>query len=807
MAPSPLSVVIHGHFYQPPREDPWLETLERQPSAAPYHDWNERIADECYRAVLAARVPGAGGRIAEIVNTLHFISFNFGPTLLEWMEANAPGTYRSILDADHMSRSLSGGHGNALAQAYHHSILPLASRREKVSEVRWGIQDFRRRFGRDPAGMWLPETAVDGETLDVLAQEGIAFTIVAPHQVAEVPAGGLPGTFRTPGGRSIALFVYDGPLSHGVAFGPFLRDAEAWAREITDPHIRRPQLQVEEGVGVQPAEGGPGGGVGVQPAGGGPGGGAGVQPADGGPGGGAGVQPADGGPGGGAGVQPADGGPGGGAGVQPADGGPGGGAGVEPADGGPGGSPDVHAPRDPSPRRFVSMATDGETFGHHHRFGEMALAAVVRRLQGLDGVRLENFASFLARTPPEEEVELVEPTSWSCVHGVERWRANCGCKMESTQATQQEWRWWLREAMDWLADEIHGIYEEEAPALLGEPWAARDKYGAVAAAGPEALQALVRRLAPRRLQPSEEVRARELLDLEHQALRLFTSCGWFFDDLARIEPLQILRYAARALELTGPRQAELEEGFLDRLEWALSNETPPRSGREIFLQEVKPRVPAPLRVAGGEALWELVGSGGPEADVGGADMLAERPGRPGPGVPGFHAARDDQGSLRITHERTARQWLVETRARRPTPARVEVEVRAAGEDGGFVALAMEEIPEGYRVPLRDALLKAVLQRWVPREVRDELAHGARSLGKVLEETLTSAVRSLGGEPEGSPDPTLDRVRDLADLHGLLELPIPFDAQTEFYRLLEKASPREAARLSVLREPLGFALVE
>jgi len=232
MSPSIRSVVIHGHFYQPPREDPWLEELEAQVSAAPYHDWNARVEAECYRTVVAARIPGGDGRIRAILNTLRFISFNFGPTLLEWMETAAPDTYRSILEADEFSRKRNSGHGNAIAQAYHHTILPLASRRDKITEVRWGVEDFRRRFRRDPAGMWLPETAVDAETLDVLAHEGLAFTILAPHQVDPVPKGGLPGLYRTKSGRSIALFIYDGPLAHDVAFGPLLKDAKAWAARM-----------------------------------------------------------------------------------------------------------------------------------------------------------------------------------------------------------------------------------------------------------------------------------------------------------------------------------------------------------------------------------------------------------------------------------------------------------------------------------------------------------------------------------------------------------------------------------------------
>lgn len=678
MAPSPLSVVIHGHFYQPPRDDPWLETVEAQPSAEPFHDWNERITEECYRAVVAARIPGPEGRIANIVNTLEFISFNFGPTLLEWMEGKAPETYRSILEADVKSARATGGHGNAIAQAHHHTILPLASRREKVSEVRWGMADFRKRFGRDPVGMWLPETAVDGKTLDVLAQEGIAFTIVAPHQVKEPPPNGLPGLYRASGGRWVALFVYNGPLSHGVAFGSLLNDAEKWAKDIVGPTGKDP-------VGNPEGE--------------------------------------------------------------------------------------DAAARKPGSGRLVSIATDGETYGHHHRFGEMGLAAVLDLLHKDRQVRVENFSSFLSRNPPQHEVELIEPSSWSCLHGVERWRSDCGCKMDPAQETQQEWKVGLRDAVEWLASKAHQIYETEAAPLLGDPWAARDMYG------------------PRANTDTNDVRALELLELERQALRLFSSCGWFFDDLARVEPIQLLRYAARALELTGSQQPELEEGFLERLDTAFSNEIPPRSGRAIFLEEAKPRIPAHLRVAAGAALWEVMGvsKGVAEgkADPGPGRPKEDQGENPGPGVPGFQATKVTPDVFRITHRRTGRQWEVETVIHRPSSGRGTVAVRAIGEGEEFISLDLKDVPEGFRIPITDVLTE---------EVPD------------LSQALISAVENLEQSRAmevGPPMNKVERIRDLADLHILLDTPIPFDAQTTFFRILEDAPPQAAQRLAVLREILGF----
>lgn len=724
-----LSVVIHGHFYQPPREDPWLELLERQTGAVPHHDWNVKVERECYRAVAAARVPGPEGRISRILNALEFISFNFGPTLMAWMERQAPRTYRAILTADEASRRRCG-FGNALAQAYHHTILPLASRREKRTEVRWGMVDFRRRFGRDPLGMWLPETAVDTETLEVLAEEGIRFTIVAPHQIDPLPKRGLPGLFRAGGGRSVSLFPYDGDLSHGVAFGRLLKDAGEWADEVA------------------PAPGAPEGKA-------------------------------------------------------------------------PG------APKRDSVPRIRTMATDGETFGHHHRFGEMALARVLLLLQDRPWVRVENFASFLARNPPRERVALVEPSSWSCPHGVDRWRAECGCRMDPSLPTQQKWRAVLREAMDWLGGEIHDQYAAEAPGLLGDPWEARDAYGAALAGGggragegaAAAVQELVRTRAPRDLDPEEEIRARELLELERNALRLFTSCGWFFDDLSGLEPLQVLRYAARALELVGGRAAELEEAFLDRLDAAETNEHPSRSGRTLYLEEVKPKRPLPVAVAAGEAARSAL-------DLDPVEL------------PGYRVEGKGGDVFRVVHRMTERVWEVGARVERHRPGRMTIRVGGLSEVDGGGSLGLDELPEAYRVPVEEVLREDLLERWVSREELIRARRTGGSLGTLVGSALEAAVSSLGslviadGVPVGhefpapGPNPTatesspvppnssdpspefqsaLDGIRDLADLHQLLGLPIPFDAQTDFYRILERAPSELAEWLSPLRDPLGFVL--
>jgi hypothetical protein len=703
-------VVIHGHFYQPPREDPWLEELEAQPSAAPYHDWNARVEAECYRTVVAARIPGADGRIKEILNTLRFISFNFGPTLLDWMERAAPGTYRSILEADEFSRRRNRGHGNALAQAYHHTILPLASRREKVTEVRWGIEDFRRRFRRDPAGMWLPETAVDSETLDVLAQEGLAFTILAPHQVETVPRDGLPGLYRTRSGRSIALFIYDGTLSHDVAFGALLKNAEIWAARMAGESVGEGGKTIGTEVGANPTAG--------------------------------------------------------------------------PTEGEDLGGVEAQAAH--SLRRLVSLATDGETYGHHHRFGEMALAAVIQALRSRPGILLENYASFLAHSPPEEEVSLVEPTSWSCIHGVGRWRGDCGCKMDPWKETQQEWRSALRDAMDWLSLESHRVFEAEASLRFDDPWAARNEYVRVVSGSETIEDFLSGRLSPS-ISTADRVRVAELLEMERNALRIFTSCGWFFDDLAGIEPIQILRYAARALDLSGPIRVKLEKGFLDRLGKARSNEVPERDGATIFLQEASPKIPGHVRVAAGV-------------------MALLRHGQEVPPLSGFVAELEDEEVIRVIQVATGRRRTLKAEVEGTKPRNLKIQVEDPAE-GIRYALSVQDLPEAFRVPMEEMVLQEALDRWVHPDDRAALLAGRETLEEVLSRALISAVRELAAQGNTViPDPVMIlRVEELALLHTRRGLSIPFDAQTDFYHLQRIASPERRATLEALTGPLGFVL--
>jgi alpha-amylase/alpha-mannosidase (GH57 family) len=488
------AIVIHGHFYQPPRENPWLESVEVQDSAAPHHDWNERVTAECYAPNTAARRVNEQNGVLDIVNNFEKISFNIGPTLFAWLERHRPDVYAKIIEADRASLA-ARGHGNACAQVFNHMIMPLATRRDKVTQVRWGIEDFRERFGREPEGLWLPETAVDNESLEVLAEAGVKFTILAPHQAArvrpldteaweDVDAGIDPSRaylWKGLRGQSLAVFLYDGHLSRAIAFERLLERSEnlvAWLNAAFSDARTWPQL--------------------------------------------------------------------------------------------------------------VHCATDGETYGHHSRFGEMALAAAVQQIEAEGTAILTNYGAFLAANPPTHEVEIRENTSWSCAHGIERWRSDCGCRTRGDW--HQRWRAPLREALDWLRDQIDPCFEARASAHLKDPWAARDDYAAVLLdRSPERLDAFFTTHARGPLDPAARVEARRLLELERNRLLMYTSCGWFFDEISAIEPVQILRYAAMALQyLNDLGGGRLEDEFVRRLAAAPSNVPEMRDGAEVYRRLIRP---------------------------------------------------------------------------------------------------------------------------------------------------------------------------------------------------------------------------
>lgn len=491
-------ICIHGHFYQPPRENPWLESIEIQDSANPYHDWNERITAECYAPNSASRILDSEQRIKDIVSNYARISFNFGPTLLSWMETSVPDLYHAILEADRLSMGWRSGHGAAIAQVYSHQIMPLASTRDKRTQVVWGIRDFEHRFKRSPEGMWLAETAVDLETLDILAEHGIKYTILAPHQAARVRTKGVGRwkdtgaegidptrgySCRLPSRRTITLFFYDAPISRAVAFENLLESGERFAHRLLDGFSESrdwPQL--------------------------------------------------------------------------------------------------------------LHIATDGETYGHHQKFGDMALAAALDYIEANRMARLTNYGEYLSLHPPSHEVQIRERTSWSCSHGVERWRSDCGCNSGGHQGWNQQWRAPLRAALDWLRDALAEGYEKKGQEYLRDPWQARDGYiEVILHQTREQRERFLAEHTVRGLDEEERTIAIRLLEMQRHALLMYTSCGWFFDELSGLETVQVLEYASRAMQLAeGVARSGLETAFLERIMEAKSNLPEYGNGVRVYERLVLP---------------------------------------------------------------------------------------------------------------------------------------------------------------------------------------------------------------------------
>ena len=488
-------ICIHGHFYQPPRENAWLEVIEIQDSAHPYHDWNERISAECYAPNTASRIlDKVGGVIKNIINNYSRISFNFGPTLLSWMEIYDQETYKAVLEADKESLENFDNHGSAMAQVFNHMILPLANRRDKETQVIWGIRDFERRFKRKPEGMWLAETAVDTESLEILAEQGIKFTVLAPRQAKATREIGSKGWVEVndqtvdtrkayrcnlPSGKSITLFFYDGNIAQGVAFNGLLFDGKQFAERLVNSFDEN----------------------------------------------------------------------------------------------------------DDSPQ-LVNIATDGETYGHHHKHGDMALAFCLDYIEKNEKVNLTNYASFSAKFPPRHEAQIVENSSWSCVHGVERWRSNCGCNSGKPGYTQT-WRMPLRESLDWLRDTLAEIFEAEGRKLFRDPWEARNEYIKVISKRTD--ETVKRFLKNQAVADVDINKALRLMELQRHAMLMYTSCGWFFDEISGIETVQVIQYACRAIQLSKQlTDRDLEGAFLTRIEQAPSNVTAYENGANVYRKLVWP---------------------------------------------------------------------------------------------------------------------------------------------------------------------------------------------------------------------------
>jgi len=512
---------IHGHFYQPPRENPWLDLIEYQISAKPYHDWNQRITHECYGPNTRARLHGREGRIIKLINNYEYMSFNFGPTLLAWLEKAYPWIYAQVLAADRKSLDRYEGHGNAMAQVYNHIIMPLADRRDKITQIRWGLADFKHRFGREAEGMWLAETAVDSETLGLMADEGVKFTILSPTQAQSVRplgqhqennswhdvSGGridITRPYRVlldeSGQRFIDVFFYDAAISKAVAYEKILASGENFLAQIEKAfvgHQNGPQL--------------------------------------------------------------------------------------------------------------VSTATDGESYGHHFKFGDLALSWLFDHLEKSGGIRLTNYGFFLERFPPAHEVKLIENSSWSCAHGVERWRSDCGCSVSHNGGWNQAWRGPLREGLEWLAGELAAIFEGQGGQLFKDPWAARNDYVRVLLQPSPHERELFLEDHMQRIPGAEErVEAFQLLESQRMALYMFTSCGWFFDDISGLEATQVLKYAARALDLVQKwSRPDLERQLVDFLVRAKSNDPAYQHGGEVYHLLVAPSRIDPSRAVAHHALVSL----------------------------------------------------------------------------------------------------------------------------------------------------------------------------------------------------------
>ena len=508
-------LTIHGHFYQPPRENPWLEAIEMQDSAEPCHDWNERVNAECYNPNSVSKIVDNRNRILDVVNNYEKMSFNFGPTLLSWMQEFSPLAYDRVIKADIKSVLEHDGHGNAIAQVYNHMIMPLANEHDKQTQVKWGIKDFVYRFGRQPEGMWLAETAVDDDTLRVLVENGIKFTILSPYQAQRVkpiqdsnwqdvswgnidPARSYRYYIKSAPGKYIDLFFYDGAISKSVAFDELLKDGNKFIRRLKE--------------GVSGAR---------------------------------------------------------------------------------------------NYNQLVNIATDGESYGHHTKFGDMALAYVLKVKAEDEGFIITNYGEFLEKFRSDWEVDIKQASSWSCFHGVGRWKEDCGCSTGGHPGWNQKWRKPLREALDYLRDELSQLFEAESKKYFKHDcWDVRNSYIDVIL---NRAERVIKRFQTENFLPElsdvEKVRAMELLEIQRQAMLMYTSCGWFFSEISGIETTQIMKYAARAMQLAANfTNKNFETKFLEILSNAQSNFKEYGNGQDIYERFVKPSIVTPKQIA---SLWAI----------------------------------------------------------------------------------------------------------------------------------------------------------------------------------------------------------
>jgi hypothetical protein len=428
---------------------------------------------------------------------------------------HAPDVYEKILEADKKGIERFSGHGGAIAQAYNHMIVPLSNDRDKHTQVLWGIKDFQQRFEREPEGMWLPETAVDIPTLEVLSEYGIKFTILAPRQAKRVRSIGgrrwkninendldttIPYICNLPSGKQIVLFFYHGSTSHDIAYGGLLHSGENLASRLLDSF-----------------------------------------------------------------------------------------------------------PKNTEEARLIHIATDGESFGHHHRHGDMALAYCLHHLEAENLAKITVYAEYVEKFPPTCEVEIWENSSWSCVHGIERWKSNCGCCADQSHCGQQQWRAPLRQALDWLRDRLSGIYEQKMSEYSDDPWKVRNEYITVINdRSSENIEKFIEGMTGRQLNDEQRVAFLRLLEMQRNAMLMYTSCGWFFDNVTGIEAVQIMKYAARAIQLCRDVHNEnLEPEFKSILERVPTNSHELANGKDVYQAYVEPAQVDLVRVGAHYALSSI----------------------------------------------------------------------------------------------------------------------------------------------------------------------------------------------------------
>jgi alpha-amylase/alpha-mannosidase (GH57 family) len=498
-----INICIHGHFYQPPRENPWTGEIEKQDSAKPYHDWNERILHECYRPNSEADIIDDKGEIVAKVNNYSLINFNFGPTLLAWIKNKHLETYDKIIEADKLSVEAHNGHGNAIAMCYNHMIMPLANFNDKITQVRWGLADFKHHFGRDSEGIWLPETACNRETIEVLINEGVKYIILDTSQAAMIRKPGEAEWIdvndnsinpRQPykcyskvnKSKFITIFFYDGPVSKAVAFDDVLESSQNLLKKINSA-----------------------------------------------------------------------------------------------------------AEKDLTSPQFISVATDGETFGHHKKHAERTLAFFLMSLAPQNNLKNVNFGEYLELHAPEYEVDIKqgndsEGTSWSCVHGVKRWKEDCGCG--GGGEWHQQWRKPLRETLDWLRDQLIILYENIGGLLFKDVWKARNEYIYLLNDGSDEEKAkFFMENSLRQINEHETILCLKLLEMQRYSMLMYTSCGWFFSEISGLETVKILEYASRAMEIAKEISGiEIESEFTKRLALAKSNLPRYKNGKVVYEKLVIP---------------------------------------------------------------------------------------------------------------------------------------------------------------------------------------------------------------------------